>query len=103
MLIRQGDLILHRISDGSTLKNVTPEEVVLAVGEESGHSHITRGVVEREPSTQAPGILHIQSQTILRVGGQPWRHEEISVPPGTYNFWVQRELNESEDIVLVHD
>lgn len=101
MLIRQGDLILRRIPGQADTKK--SEIVTLAVGEESGHSHVTDGFIARKPVEGLPGLLHVQAPTTLWIGGQSWRHDEIKLTAGVYEFWVQRELSADEDIQNVQD
>jgi hypothetical protein len=95
MLIRQGDLILQSHSLPESIGE--PRTLTLAVGEESGHSHVLFGV------DRGPGLVEVLAPTALRVEGMPWRHDPITVPAGTYRYWVQRQLSESEEVVRVQD
>jgi len=81
-MYRQGDLILQRID----ARDTGPQSrQTLAVGEESGHSHVLQGFVPE------PGIIVLDDVADLHVDGMPWRHDAIKIPAGTYRYWVQRE------------
>lgn len=88
MLIRQGDLTLRRVG-AAPPGAVRP--TTLAVGEESGHSHVADGYLAGDRFV-AP------APTTLRVEGMPWRHRPVPVPAGEYEIVHQRELTEDEEI-----
>ncbi len=86
MLIRQGDLVLQRVGEEpATPPKSVPADLVLAVGEESGHSHRLRA------AQLQPDLIYLAEGANLRVEGMPWRHDEIGVEPGVYKCWVERE------------
>ena len=95
MIIRQGDLMMRRV--GSVSASRRAATVTLAVGEESGHSHVVDGWLDRPLTADKPGLVSV-GQTQLRVAGMPWRHGAIIVPSGQYEFWIQRELTENEEL-----
>lgn len=101
MIIRQGDLMLRRVSDAST--DETPRPVTLAIGEESGHSHVLDGFPVTPLGDQGRGVVEVLAPTNLRVEGMPWRHDPIPVSPGRYEFWIQRELTAEQEVVRVTD
>ena len=97
--LRQGDLVLQRVPDASTDAPARP--LTLAIGEESGHSHaLTARLVS---GGLGEGVIVLDAPADLRVDGQPWRHTAITVPPGTYRYWVQRELSEGDEVRRVQD
>jgi len=67
-----------------------PRAVVLAVGEESGHQHVLKGV-----EFQSGGRRLIQvgdnAQMVVAPETMAWRHAPIDVPPGTYEVIIERE------------
>ena len=96
MLIRQGDLMMERIGEAREADQVV-ETVTLAVGEQSGHSHVVCGQLLEA------GLVNIPLDDVLRTEGQPWRHDPIPVKPGLWRFWQQREVTEDEEVRQVAD
>lgn len=85
-LIRQGDLILSLVSSDAKPNAAEKATITLAVGEESGHSHVLDNALR-------VGVdqVFLAEDSTLRVEGMPWRHESIAVPAGTYRYWVEQE------------
>lgn len=96
-LIRQGDLVIATIDAPPLKRRRQAKAITLAVGEESGHSHVLDAVLRDS------GIFEVVAPTTLRVEGQPWRHDPIPVEPGVYRFFVQRQLSEDEEVIRVAD
>lgn len=90
MMYRQGDLMIRRTANTDTAKQ--PTEQTLAIGEESGHSHVIDAVMIQ------PGLIDVPVPTMLRVAGMPWRHDALELPAGRYEYWIQRELTEDEEL-----
>lgn len=97
MLIRQGDLVLAPTETAPLKGRKKARPVTLAIGEESGHSHVLDGILRGD------GVIEVLDTSTLRVEGQPWRHEALTVEPGVYRFFVQRQLSESEEVIRVAD
>ncbi|MGA0069525.1 MAG: hypothetical protein ACO3PB_08735 [Miltoncostaeaceae bacterium] len=102
MLIRQGDLMMRRVGDPTTTDHPT-KPATLAIGEESGHSHVLDGLVAVALDNAPRGVVDVPAETLLRVEGMPWRHDPIPVAPGRYEYWIQRELSEADEIRRVVD
>jgi len=88
-IIRQGDLALIPIARPPI--QGTPRTETLAIGEDSGHAHVL-------DCTRDGDLLTVTTESTLRVEPAPlsWRHDPITVPPGTYRIVVQREWNAGE-------
>lgn len=102
-MIRQGDLIVRRVADAEP---GAAAPVTLAVGEESGHSHVVEAVLRRAVDVTSPdsvGVVDVLAPTELRIEGQPWRHDPIPLAPGRYEYWVQRELSDDDEVSSVAD
>ncbi len=100
-IIRQGDLVLLRTGPETPVD--PPSVATLAVGGTSSHSHRLTCAVVREPSVDERGELVVIEPAELAIEGQGWRHDPITVPSGTYAYWVQRELGADEEVRLVQD
>jgi len=86
MIVRQGDVTLIRVAD--RYPEGEPAEHVLAVGEESGHWHAIRAVLEEADGVR---LVTVREPTEVRVEGQPGRHPPILLQPGTYRVQIGRE------------
>jgi len=85
--IRQGDLLLVAAFPDLDFPAASRLHT-LAVGEESGHSH----VIEAQLATaNGRRYVHLNKPSTLRIEGMPWRHEPITIPPGTWEVRIQRE------------
>lgn len=100
-LIRQGDLVLRRIGDAQSTEQ--PTDQTLAVGKQSGHSHVVRGVVVQELAPSIVGLVDVPTLADLRVAGMPWRHDKIQLPSGRYEYWIQREVGPDDEVRNVVD
>jgi hypothetical protein len=110
--IRNGDVILQWLGPAPDT-NIEPAEHVLAVGEESGHSHVLRGVMAPADTvlTPPPGAhvgddargFIVSEVAELRIEGQPWRHYSHTVQPGLWAFWIQQRLTIHNEVVDVTD
>ncbi|MCC6387945.1 MAG: hypothetical protein IT302_11250 [Dehalococcoidia bacterium] len=93
--IRQGDVLLIPVSNTPTADAVISEEVVLALGEVTGHAHRLRGTAVLE--------WHEQGERFVRVLGEEMgtlSHEDHDPVPAhvvateqTYRVIQQREWN----------
>ena len=98
MLWRQGDVLIADIPalpDGVTLR----QGAVLVTGEATGHAH-------RVEDTRKAEVWEINGQLYLNVlDATRIVHDEhlpISLPPGTYRVWQQREYS-PRDIRTIRD
>jgi len=80
MIIGQGDVALKRIGDSHTSEPA--KQITVAVGEESGHSHVLRGV--ERARVGGARLIDVPQDTQIVVAGMPWRHDAIMVPAGLY-------------------
>lgn len=86
LIIGQGDVSLVRIGDARRTKKKDVKAVTLAIGEESGHSHVLKaGVLTIEKST-GKKYLDVPQETQVVVEGMPWRHTALTVPAGRYEL-----------------
>lgn len=81
--IGQGDVTLTRIGDTETTSG--GENLTLANGSQSGHSHVLRGGIRNGDQIDVP------QDTQIVVEGQPWRHTPLDVPRGMYRMAGQIE------------
>ena len=81
MIIGQGDVSLRRIGDSATVE--APKAITVAVGEQSGHSHVLRLGVELV-RVDARRLIDVPQDTQIEVAGMPWRHTALTVPAGLY-------------------
>ena len=81
LILGQGDVTLVRIGEATACD---PVDVTLAVGEESGHSHVIRGAARCDQGPRR--LLSVPAGTRLEIAGQPWRHDAIVVPAGLYEL-----------------
>lgn len=81
MIYGQGDVTVVR-EDRPIPEGLTPRRVTLAIGEETAHSHVLDDVIEWTDG----GVRYVAVlvPTVMRVEGQPWRHDPIELPPGVY-------------------
>jgi len=84
--IRQGDLILVAADIAADFGPTQPQ--TLAIGEESGHSHVLTGALAE---VEGRRFIRLDQADALRVEGMPWRHDPITVPAGVWEVRVQRE------------
>jgi hypothetical protein len=89
-MLRQGDVLLVALKRQGW-ENFEPEhrELVLAVGEGSGHSHVLHA-----PALRRDDIVYVLKDGSLvheRPDGQPAEHQTITVPRGVYRVVQQRE------------
>lgn len=80
MIIGQGDVSMRRIGDSRTIE--APKAITVAIGEQSGHSHVLRLGVESRVG--AVRMIDVPQDTQIEVAGMPWRHTPIAVPAGLY-------------------
>lgn len=82
-MYRQGDLILVPIN--KHIEGAVKDQV-LASGEDSGHFHQIKGIVQDR-------FLRLDEDTELIVSppSQEWRHRGLLIPAGTYEVRIQRE------------
>ena len=85
--IRQGDLVLVAAADLDADFGPTQLQT-LAIGEESGHSHVLTGALAE---VEGRRFIRLDQADELRVEGMPWRHDPITVPAGVWEVRVQRE------------
>jgi hypothetical protein len=88
MLWRQGDVYIADVESIPEGARRLPH-CVLAEGEATGHCH-------RIAETDLAELLEADAQRFLRVHGGPVtlthdEHGPITLPPGTYRVWQQRE------------
>lgn len=103
---RQGDLYIQRIdtipSEAKTSE--AKDATVLAYGESGTHHHEVIGecVVLERPSAEAlvtdadrldlrERFLNVEKEVTLRIAHDERRHEPITLKPGKYRTWIQRE------------
>lgn len=98
--IRQGDLALIPTTETSngTRKKGRAKKHTLAVGEDSGHSHVIAKALRFDDT------LVLLDSSELRVEPAPmaWRHDALPVPAGAYRIVIQREYTPAA-IVRVQD
>lgn len=83
MIIGQGDITLIRVGDAEAVEGLTAP-VTLAVGEESGHSHVlTAGILVQRGDRK---YLNVPQDAKVEVQGMPWRHTPLDVPAGLYEL-----------------
>lgn len=86
-MYRHGDLLIMRVD--KALKGEIVKDNVLEDGEVTGHQHIANGngvvvqLVEDTKYIHAPNGATITHQ----------EHNPITLPPGEYSVWRQREYN----------
>lgn len=107
--LRQGDVLLVRVADSRITKahKEVPREngrVVVALGESSMHAHVFRdpgvcmlrregaGQDVREDVIRVLGLCDLLTEGGELAPGKP-RHTPVSVPPGTYQLVIQREMD----------
>jgi len=85
--IRQGDLAL--VPTTTKTDDGTPgvRKLILAMGEDSGHSHAITGKMLDKLLTVPEGGADL----VVEPATQAWRHEAIAVPAGNYEVRIQRE------------
>jgi hypothetical protein len=80
MIVGQGDVTLTRIGDSRA--SADPKPITIAIGEQSGHSHVLRlGIELREAGKR---LVDVPQDTQIDVVGMPWRHTAITIPAGLY-------------------
>lgn len=87
MLIRQGDVVLRTVPAREPAG--VAKEITLAIGEESGHSHVLTAAIEEIVGDSRFVTLRQDGQ--VRIEGMPWRHTAINVLAGTYEVIIERE------------
>ena len=97
-IIRQGDVIIRRISE--LPENLTPIKrdkrgVVLAEGEISGHFHgiATKGV--KHYAAPDAGVTYLEVQEAMALLKHD-EHATAKLPPGKYEVRIQREYRRKE-------
>src|SRR5689334_10331917 len=98
MLWRHGDVLIASVEQIPTGAEQQPT-TVLALGEVTGHSH-------RVEDTQKAHVWRYGAQLFLQVESETRivheEHKPISLPPGSYRVWQQREYT-PERIIRVRD
>lgn len=98
MLWRQGDVLIETVAEipaGATPKRTA----VLAYGEATGHAHRVEAP-ERAQVWEVGGELYLQVTDVTRLIHD--EHLPITLAPGTYHVWQQREYT-PEAIRVVRD
>lgn len=90
MIYRQGDVILRRVHKACPVHmDPVPHRVTLAVGENSGHSHVLD--VLRDWTEDDRRYVDVAQGVQARVEGLPGRHDPITLDAGTYEVIIERE------------
>lgn len=99
MLWRHGDVLIAQISSipEATTHSASP---VLAHGEITGHSHRIEDARSAEVLVGNSGTLYLKVLAVTRIIHE--EHKPITLPPGTYRIWQQREYT-PEQIRPVYD
>lgn len=84
MIIGQGDVTLIRVGPARRTGQ-RRRDLTVAIGEESGHSHVLRlgvdlGVIEGKH------LIDVPQATQIDVAGMPWRHTALDLAPGLYEL-----------------
>jgi hypothetical protein len=87
-MLRQGDVLLVPVERavGLTSKEPVDEEIVLALGERTGHAHVVRGRARSASTTTARYLLVDGPATLVHD-----EHDPIALAPGAYEVRRQRE------------
>lgn len=117
MTYRQGDVLLVAIA--ALPVNAQPVkasgQIVLALGEATGHMHVMDGARVKELRTEKPvpifdwqaeRFLHVQLETALRheKGGAPTgEHNALQIPAGNYAIVPQSEWSDEHEPRRVTD
>lgn len=89
MIIRQGDVLLTRV--GECASSEQTRELTLAIGEQSGHSHVLHGGVE--VLARGHRYVDVPRDTTVTIEGMPWRHAPVMLPSGRWEIVVEREYS----------
>lgn len=95
-MYRQGDVLLLPAALPADVKIDAPEEIVLALGEATGHRHRFAGGTRSGVRSYRKGT---DRYVEVRSRGRKLVHEEhssIEVAPGTYEVVIQSEYSEEE-------
>lgn len=107
IMFRQGDVALvamdsaeaHRVVDGAKLVERASGGLVLAYGEQTGHSHtIVRAGVKMYERGEERVIV-----SAVPFGVYHQEHEALKVPAGTYRVIRQREWTDDDEVRYVAD
>lgn len=99
-MFRQGDVLVRAVTTlpGNAQVVASPERIVLAYGEVTGHAHAIDAKEAQEFShADAAGVVRRYLKVFER--GASLEHEEhaaIPLPPGFYEIVQQREYTPSE-------
>ena len=99
MQIRQGDVFIEPANIPVTAKRETPERIILAHGEVTGHCHEVEEI-ERVELYSENGLMYLRVFEDVPLVHQ--EHSTIVIPPGDYQVVRQREYT-PERIITVAD
>jgi hypothetical protein len=87
-MLRQGDVLLVpvELAVGLTSNVSVDEEIVLALGERTGHAHVVRGRARSASTATAHYLLVDGPATLFHE-----EHDPIALAPGAYEVRRQRE------------
>ena len=99
--VRHGDLLVKKVS-AIKIQGVKKDNKILLEGEATGHMHsITKGTVYSITPTRQNnyflGYLDVKEEALLT---HP-EHKSITLHPGLYEFYRQREYDEVEDKMVI--
>ena len=101
-LFRQGDVILQRLPDGTSLpvdaaKQKRSSRITLALGEVTGHHHTLELEDPADWWKKGEGVSHEQFVDLKKGGTLTHQeHAPIDLPPGKYRVRIQREYSPQE-------
>ena len=89
--IRQGDVLLKRISEIDSKATVIPDSKTVALGEATGHHHTFNGQVllYKTSELEEPKYVEVKQDAVL----EHQEHLSIQVPEGKYEVIKEQEFN----------
>jgi hypothetical protein len=99
MLWRQGDVLIETVDQIPEAAQRQEGETILVMGEATGHAHRVEDAETAEIWAYA-GSLYLFALTETRIVHD--EHKPITLPPGAYQVWQQREYSPG-DIRYIRD